>query len=255
MSGDAPPVTRAAIIAGLEEACRAEEWLDAAWEGGSAAFGHDDALSDVDWVLVTARDRVEDAFRLVESRLTAMSPIEARWRLPDPTWHGHAQAFYRLRDAAADHFVDLVVMAPDGGDLFLAPERHGRPRVVFDRTGVSAPVPLDPGDLERENDGRRESIAVRHALLGVLPGKELRRGRPVDALGFYQSLTLRHLVELLRIVHDPARAAFGLRYLDRDLPADVRARLEPLLFVGSADDLAGALPAADTWIDELLEDR
>jgi len=247
---------RAEILGHLEERCRGAEWLLAAWEGGSAAFGRADDLSDIDLVLVAPAERVEDAFALVEGALEELSPISHRLRLPEPTWHGHAQAFYRLERASADHFVDLLVQRDEAKDRFLETERHGEARRIFDRVGIERPPPLDPAAIAAENRDRESAIRVRHRLLGGLPEKEIRRGRAIDALAFYQSLTLRHLVELLRIRHDPCRATFGLRYLGHDLPEVARRRLEPLLFVGSVEELATSLRSANAWIEELLcEDR
>ena len=188
-------LTRASLLEHLEERVAAVPWLLAAWEGGSAAFGRADDLSDI----------------------------------------------------------DLVLVAREGAKgLFLEPERHGAARFLFDRAGIERPLPLEPGSTAAENRERAASIRARHRVLGNLPGKELRRGRTIDALAFYQSITLRHLVELLRIRHDPFRAAFGLRYLGHDLPGAVRRRLEPLIFVGSATELAERLAGADAWIEELL---
>jgi len=245
-------LTRASLLEHLEERVAAVPWLLAAWEGGSAAFGRADDLSDIDLVLVAPSERVEEAFALVESALEARSRISDRWRLPEPTWHGHAQVFYRLEGASPDTVVDLLVAREGAKGLFLEPERHGAARFLFDRAGIERPLPLEPGSTAAENRERAASIRARHRVLGNLPGKELRRGRTIDALAFYQSITLRHLVELLRIRHDPFRAAFGLRYLGHDLPGAVRRRLEPLIFVGSATELAERLAGADAWIEELL---
>lgn len=245
-------IGRAQILEQLSERSKAADWLLAAWEGGSAAFERHDEFSDIDWVLVAPPGLVEEAIALVEEALRELSPIAARYRLPEPTWHGHAQVFYRLTDASPDHFIDLVVMRPDAKDFLLQPELHGQARFHFDRIGLAPPPRLDPAAVIGGNEARVESIRARHGVYGVLASKELRRGRPIDALAFYQSVTLRHLVELLRIRHDPCRPTFGLRYLEQDLPPDVRARLEPLLFVGSPAELAERLGAADAWIDELL---
>ena len=247
-----PRIPRETIVQALEAWVADEPKVLAAWEGGSASFGRADGFSDIDWVLLVEAADVDAMFPAVEKVLEQLSPIEASYTLPHPTWHGHAQTFYRLRDAAADHFVDLVVMHREAKDFFLQPELHGTPRMVCERIPVPRPPPLEGDKISAENRARIAAITERHRVIGVLPGKEVRRGRPLDALAFYQSITLRHLVELLRIAHDPHRPGFGLRYLEIDLPVAVRERLEPLLFVGGREQLARAVEQADAWIEELL---
>ena len=245
-------VTREQLWEAIEGAIADEPRVLAAWEGGSAATGRVDALSDLDLVLLVEPADVEAAFAMVEAWLAPLTAIDTAFRLPEPTWHGHAQSFLRLAGASPDHFVDLVVMARGAKDLFLQEELHGTPRIIVDRVGLEFPPPLERALIDRANRARVASIAVRHRVLGGLPDKERRRGRAIDALAFHQSITLRHLVELLRIEHDPARATFGLRYLDRDLPDPLRARLEALLFVADPAALAAAIEDANRWIDELL---
>ena len=78
--------------------------------------------------------------------LADLGPIETRFALPQPTWHGHDQVFYRLRDTTEFLVVDLAVMRRSARGLFNEGERHGTGRVLFDRTGVAKPVPLDRGE-------------------------------------------------------------------------------------------------------------
>ena len=83
--------------------------------------------------------------------------------------------------------------------------------------------------------------------------KERLRGRAVDALMFYQSWTLRPLVEALRLLHCPQRRVFGLRYLVSDLPGEACAEVEALAFVRDLDDLAAKHERARRWFDRCIE--
>ena len=58
-----------------------------------------------------------------------------------------------------------------------------------------------------------------------------------EAAVAYQDHTYRPLIELLRIRHCPDRFDYGARYLDRDLPADLRAEVEALALPGTLDEV------------------
>ena len=93
--------------------------MRAAWLGGSDATGRTDAYSDLDLLVVAEDDRVEDVFAAIEATLTARSPIEHRYRLPPPTWHGHEQAFYQLEKAGPFLLLDMVVMKLNSEERYL----------------------------------------------------------------------------------------------------------------------------------------
>ncbi|MEW6073812.1 MAG: nucleotidyltransferase domain-containing protein [Planctomycetota bacterium] len=112
-SSPVPRISRSDILAALRAGLAEVEWIRAAWSGGSDASGRTDELSDVDLFVIAAAGRVEAVFGVVHGILERLSPIEVAWRLPSPTPHGCEQEFLRLRDAAAHHMVDLVVMEPE----------------------------------------------------------------------------------------------------------------------------------------------
>ncbi len=60
------------------------------------------------------------------------------------------------------------------------------------------------------------------------------------------------MAELLRMRYCPVRWDFGVRYLDRDLPADAYSRFRDLTFVRDLDDLEAKLAAASAWGAALL---
>ena len=101
-------IERRALVAHLQRTLQAMPEVDAAWEGGSAAFRSDDGLSDVDAVAVVADDAVEPTFVQVEAALGALSPVVLRHDAPAAP--GFRQKFYRLRDAGEFLVVDLVLI-------------------------------------------------------------------------------------------------------------------------------------------------
>jgi predicted nucleotidyltransferase len=221
-------VTRAQIIAALHPALEAAPEVLAASLGGSDATGRTDGFSDVDLVVVVQEGAVESTFAILHSALEELSPITRRWRLADPTWHGNAQEFLSLRDADPAHFIDVVVLEPSGGERFLEVERHGTPLVLFDRVGVLAPARLDRVALQARIDTRLAILRDRFPLFQTLVTRAVSRGFISEAAVAYQDYTYRPLIELLRIRHCPERFDFGARYLDRDLPAELRAEVEAL---------------------------
>jgi predicted nucleotidyltransferase len=239
-------LTRAALQAALREALRGDAAVDAAWEGGSAAFGRDDALSDIDAVAVVAPDAVDAVFARCETALAALSPVALRLDMPPQP--GYAQKFYRLRDAGEFLIIDLVLLRRGEALLFREVELHGRGTTWFDRSGVLAEE--RHLDMAADQAAARERVPLLLAQFEMfqhLVSKEIARGHGSDALAFYQAWTLRPLAEALRLLHAPHTRVFGLRYLARDLPAATVQRLEALAFVGSLAQLQAAHAQARQW--------
>jgi len=243
-------VTRSRLVDVLRQALERSDAVDAAWEGGSAAFDAADELSDVDAVAVVADDAVEATFAQVESALASLSPVTLRHDVAATA--GYAQKFYRLRDAGEFLVVDFVVLRRSDPLLFRERELHGRGRTWFDRRGILLESHLDAANDMAQARARVPALASAFAMFQHLVTKERLRRRAVDALMFYQSMTLRPLAEALRLLHCPQRRVFGLRYLARDLPPEACAELEALAFVRDLDDLAGKHERARRWFDRCI---
>jgi hypothetical protein len=244
---------REEVVEVLREALLPLAHVNAAWLGGSDAFGRADELSDVDLQVDVDDGHVAATFGAIEVALAAASPIVARLVVPMPTWHGHAQRFYRLRDTSEFCAVDVVVFErSDPRRYYNQTERHGRPLVLFDRGGVVRPEALDRGELAATL--RREVTRMRERLPFTLPqvAKEVRRGDALAALGSWHRYVLAPLVTCYRIRHAPARHDFGTRYTGDDLPPEVRETLAELSFVADLDDLAAKLPTGQRLLRELL---
>jgi hypothetical protein len=245
-------VSREAILRALRLALEPLDYVHAMWEGGAAAFDRVDPWSDLDLQVDADDDRTRDVVAAAEAVLAALSPIDLRYELPQPTWHGHWQAFYRLENASPYLLIDFVVLKHGAPEKFLQPEIHGQVVIHFDKSGVVQPPPFEPAALARRLDARVKTLGTTFDLFQTLILKELNRHNDIEALAFYNGFVLRPLVELLRIRHCPARHDFYTRYVYYDLPAPVVTRLEPLFFVANTEDLKTKRAEAARWFADLL---
>lgn len=246
-------VEREDILNSLKDALEPLGFVGAMWEGGAAAFGRVDEWSDIDLQVLCDDDRVEDVFEAATAALQRLSTIHLTFRFPEPTWHGHSQAFYRLAGASKFLLVDFVVMKRGStSDRFLQPAVHGRPFIHFDKKGEVVWEPLDAAAFAEKLRGRIATTRVLFDMFLPFVEKELNRGNAVEAMAYYHSVVLRPLVELLRIVHAPLRHNFYARYVYYEMPGDVVKRLEHMFFVAGAEDLRERCEEAESWIGEIL---
>jgi len=243
-------ITRDQLITTVRQALESSADVDAAWEGGSAAFGTHDEYSDIDAVAVVADEAVAATFELVESALAALSPVALRYDVPGTV--GYHQKFFHLQGTPEHLVIDLVLFQRSAPLQFRAVELHGRGPVWFDRQGLLREEHLDVAQDQAQARARVPQLRAAFAMFQHLATKERLRGRAVDALAFYQAATMRPLVEALRLLHCPEKRGFGLRYVQRDLPADVAQRVAELSFVASLEDLAHKHAQAQAWFWQLM---
>lgn len=246
-------LSREEVLSSLVEIFESLPEVLALWEAGSAAFGRVDEWSDIDLMAVVEDESVPQVFTAAETVLEQLSPISLVYEVPQPSWHGHHQKFYRLADAGEYMLIDLAVMKLSSGNRFLEEELHGQAQVLFDRQGIVQPPELDWQDLRGKLEARLEQLPVTFEMFQSLVTKEIYRQHPIDAQAFYQSFTIRPLVELLRIQYTPARYQFSLRYLCYDLPEEASARLERLIYVHDLKDLEAKHAEAVAWFYQVLQ--
>ncbi len=232
-------IEREDLIAAITACVSGLEWLEAAWLGGADATGRIDVRSDLDLVCLVHDDRVEDTFDSLESLFASLGGIRHRYRVPEPTRHGNAQAYYLLVGASDDLSIDLVVLRASVKDRLLEFERHGEPLVLFDRGVGIRSVPLDREAHDDRLRARYEEIVDAAPILIPLISKAIDRGFVAEAVHAYQNFLLRPLVDLLRMEHCPDRFDFGFRYLDRDMPASERLLVERLSITGDLESIDG----------------
>jgi len=225
------------IVAALLKEMESVEHVVAFWEGGSMAMGHADQWSDLDLQIMVADGKVDETWPRIEAALQRFAPIERRYEVPRPSWHGHWQAFYRLEGVSPYLLVDLVVMEESTQNRFLEPEIHGTPVVYLDRKGMFPEPPTDARTMAEKIKGRLPLLEEPAEMFHLFVDKEVLRDHPIDAYAFYWGMLLQRLVEALRIRYCPWRYNFGLRYLSRDLPKDVYAGVVSFFYVADYKEL------------------
>ena len=249
-------LTREEILSGLEKSLKPLEDVYALWEAGAAAFNRVDQYSDIDLMVDVQDDYVATCWEVIESTLQSLSPIEIRYELPQPTWHGHSQIFFRLQNASPFLFVDALVMQHSAFHKFLEVEQHGNARVIFDKLGVTQPPPFDSQALQQKLDSQIQQLKMTFELFQVETTKEFRRGNNIEAISFYYATTIRPLVELLRIryMDVPARHKFYTRYIQYDLPTDVVEKLEEYFYVSDPTELVAKHHQACEWFHQVIQE-
>jgi hypothetical protein len=247
-----PAAFRDAITEAVVGALRDRTDVLACWEGGSAATGRLDAWSDVDLYVVATLDAVDSIFESVERALDGVDRIVHVWRVEPVPFRDTAQRFYFLAGAPRHFALDCAVVTQSSARQFLERERHGEPRILFDRTGTISALPLDEPALATRRAQRLEQLRGSIPVYRMLVEKELARAHPLEALGFYQAL-LRALIELLGMRHRADRFDFGWRYVESDLPADARELIRRHAYVADQSALRRQSRALGAELERQLD--
>jgi len=226
----------------------------AMWEMGSRAFGRIDAWSDIDLLLLVQEDSTHASFEIIEKALATLAPIDHKWRVPEPTWHGHSQALYHLENTPEFLVLDLVIIKETADTLFLEMERYGKPTIYFDKTGRVKTKHLDPVSWQKHVEETYRSTVDSFPFYQGIVRKQIARKDTFDAFAFFHKLTLGPIVTLLGLLYRPERFDFGLRYLHSDLPPAVQKKLLNLLFVSNLEDIKIKQKRAETYFEELKFD-
>ena len=223
----------------------------ACWEGGSAANKRVDPYSDLDLVIAVENGNVEEAFSRIQTYINSIAEIDHLWRVPEPTWHGHSQTFYKLSHCPEYFFLDVVVMQEKAQQRFLERERHGNPVIHFDKKNFIQISSCDTEEFRTKRRQRLETIEASFSFFKAIALKEMLRNRPLDAMAFYRNL-INILVELLGMKYRPFRYDFGLRYLHNDLPIDEQRELEGFCYVSDLKQIEEYIPAIELRVLKLV---
>jgi hypothetical protein len=246
-------IHRADLMSTLVGALKDKEYALAMWEGGAAGFDRIDEWSDADVQVIVKDGFVEQAFEDVEGALAALTETDYRYRLPEPTWHGHSQCFYRFKETSPYLMLDLVfIQQGSEADRFMQFRTHGQPLIWFDKAGLVVEEPLDIDGMVEKIKAAVDSARMRYDLFWILTMKEVHRKNKIEAFAFYYNFAVMPLLEVLRIEHCPERYYYRTRYPQYDLPGEINERLTAFFFVRDLADLEAKFAQAREWFAEIV---
>ena len=244
---------REKIIETITAALKPLDFILALWQGGSAAHGYTDEWSDIDIEVIVEDNSVEATFDVVEKSLKTISEISFKYRIPEPTWHGHSQCFYQSREASPFLAIDFAVIKRSSPNDFLELERHGNPVVAFDKANLVIPINTNLSEHFSKMKQRLDALKITFPFRQTFVKKEINRGHFAEAVVRYHNYTLNPLVELLGMIYRPYRYDFMLlKYFNRDFPSEVIARVEPLYCVVDLADLTEKQQLAEGMFQHTL---
>ena len=239
---------RARVSTAITDALRLNPMVLAGWEGGSAAFAAVDEYSDIDLAYLVADDASPELLYVsAEQALETVSHVTG-------SHDSGPGRYYMLSDGREYFLVDLSFVRAGAPDHYLEVERHGHVVPLFDKGNWLRPRPLDHEALAAKRMARFRELEVWFIPSQCFPRKAILRGQHAEAMNAYWMATIKPLVELLRMRHAPARWDFGVRYLERDLPAPVYDQVRGLAFVRDLKDLEAKLAVASAWGATLLKE-
>jgi len=247
---------REEIISQLKVLFRSNKIILAAWEGGSAATGYLDEYSDLDLGVICEDDKVELVFQELEQFLIDYYGIKHIYRMPEPSWHGHAQCFYILEKTIPYFYIDILIEKVSSNNRFTESDRHGKSVIWFDKKNLIDPTPTSDEEVVNRCKSMFKNVRDSFPILVLDVNKQIKRGNQIDAFDLYFRL-LNRLGVLLNIKYRPHKYDFGLRYTNREFPENVVQFLRSITFPEKYTNLLNYTEKIETefyrLIDELKE--
>lgn len=210
-----------------------------AWEGGSVANGTVDQYSDID-LCILARAPIQRIIEVVQKSLEKFQIIHT-WQPSKSFWgEGMVQRVLVLNDSPKYFSVDVAVFDEADPKLlkdFLEVERHGNPKIIFDKSGLIKSGHTDVSELFERQKTRADELSQGFPIFKTLVLKEVERGNAIDAFGFYQNGLVRPFIEVLGMLRRPFRYDFGMRYIHKTFPSNEQKLIEELNYVSDFKDL------------------
>lgn len=228
------------------------EYVNAAWQCGSAAFGRVDEWSDIDIAVDVEDDMVKEIFKVTDKALETLSPIESTYECPQPMSEGAYQKVYKLKDASKFLIIEICAVRHGATDKFLQKEIHGNAFVHFDKKNVTEYKSLDKKEHAKKLKKRLEQIKNLFNIYQILVDKEYNRKNYIEAVAFYNNFSLSLLLEAVRIRYSPYRFGFRTRYVYYDLPEEVVNKLTGFYFIKDSEDLKRKHEETIKWFNEVV---
>lgn len=243
---------RNTILQELEKGLNPVEEINAMWLEGADGTSKTDEYSDLDIVLDVNDGFEVEVFQRIEKILSDLAALDLCYvrEVYNPQI---CDRVYHIEGTPETLFLDVSIQSHSRNFHFIKENDSEVPDVIFDKTGVIQFESLNQKELLSELNSRLyhlENTIKQKARVE----KYIKRGKIVEAMGYYNKFILAPLIELLRIKHKPINYDYYIVSFSKHLPSDVVKKVEDLFLVHSLDDLTIKLAQAYDWFFALLPD-
>jgi len=242
--------TKTQIITKLSEALHPLSYIHALWLEGADATGKADEYSDIDFWLDFDDAFETEAIEAVETTLSELATIDYKHIMNHP--HPQIrQRIYHLENTSKYLMIDFCWQLHSRECTFIENDPIEPLKIIFDKSGVIRYKPQNPSDYATWNAQRLAEAKYRRTQ-HPRAEKYVHRGQYLEAYAYYNRYVLEPVIDLLRLIHTPAHADYGLVHISQHIPASDRQKLEKLAQISSLEDIATNIPKAAQWFDRLV---
>lgn len=235
---------RQKVIKHLEKRLQERTDVYAFWIEGSIPQGYADEYSDMDLWLSVDDDKIFAIYDDIEPILAEIAPIDFRYIAKNKGELG--QNVYHLQGTSKFLTIDINTQKLSR-DVLLT-KGIDDAQVIFDKRNI---VKFKERDLTKiDIEAKRGKLRGFYRLMRPNAIKNLRRGKNLEALGYYH-LILRYATKFLRLKYGwYEKTDFDLKHIYRDIPETEAKNLERFYDV-RASEIEAALPELESWIKGL----
>ena len=245
-------ITRNSIITKLVKTLKPLNYVHAMWEGGAAAFDRIDQYSDIDLYILAKKRKTNLIIKHVENALTSLSGINKQLSVNHSQWSDLTQIFYQLQRTSKYLLIDLVILNQESPEKFLDPRVHGKVIFYFNKSKNLKSNRLSKRELSNFLIKYKNKLKLKFDLFNIFVQKEINRNHQVEAVNLYYKITMKTLIDLLRIKYSPYHYNFNLQYLSLEIPNRALQKLDTLNYIKNMDDLKEKYHKSTIWVNDLL---
>ncbi|GIP31809.1 hypothetical protein [Paenibacillus sp. J2TS4] len=245
-------LTRDHILSHLEEGLQKHPSIWAMWLEGSDGTGSSDEYSDIDIVVAVEDGFESETISLCEQLLSELSSLDLSYEEPRHNPSNRYKVFH-LENTPESLLLDVSVQGPSMNFPFVRENDSENPKIIFDKKGVVRYTDLNQSELKHKLQNRLYHLE-NTIQQKVRVEKYVKRGKFIEAMGYYQKFIMTPLIELLRIKYKPINSDYYIVCISKHLPEDVIQQLETFYKVNAVADISTHVKQAYQWFYEVLEE-
>jgi len=244
-------MTRDKIIAHMTAAIEPLPYAHALWLEGADGSETVDEYSDLDFWLDFDDEYETQIISAVETALEGIARIDYKYIMEHP--HPKIrQRIYHLDDTSEFLMIDFCWQLHSRKDsTYINGDKIEAAKVLFDKVGVIRYKDFDYADFADENAAILEKCMYRFTQHSRVL-KYVRRNLYPEAFAHYQEYVIEPMVSVLRLIHTPAHADYGLMHISQHVPLTKLKLLEHFLRVASIEDIEKKTLGARPWFNHLV---